>query len=86
MIRTFVVTTYINAEFLREQPDVARRMAQEQLERTAAKPLRGPRGGRYKSVGPIRDVRDSADAMPGWMMGWHTFAARVDARYIRPRR
>lgn len=84
-VRPFIVRMDANPQFLADRPDVARRFIREDIQRKAAEPLRGPRGGRYEAVNQPYDYQER----PGLDYALRpcvVFTARVTGRYVRPKR
>lgn len=84
-VRTFIVRVPATAGLVRDQPKTAKRFARELIVERAAEDFRGPRGGRYVPINQPHDFYDSDSSIEDMQYGHHSFYARVEARYVRPR-
>ena len=80
MTRVFHLIVNVNEEFASAEPESAEAYARKSLTSTATR-LYGPRGGRYKAVGPV--------TFTGWepdpLQRLKSYGAAVRAKYVRPR-
>jgi hypothetical protein len=85
---TFGKMVQASPEFVESDRALADRYAREIIERSFAE-LRGPRGGRYEAVEPIKHqvpVLAHLDPFDPFSRLNYYYRARVRARYMRPGR
>jgi len=80
-IKPFVAMIDVASEMYEQMPDETGVLVRQALTKQLSGDLRGPRGGRYERVSDIRFVDDPWTSYERPAV---CFAARCDARYVRP--